>query len=310
MSFIRRSTMLAVAALGLVACEETVQKPPVVLSRDVAADLASPEQVHALVGPLIDLLSSPANAFGFGSSVGPAGPAAAVGLAAATEPSADCITSDPKVPVDSDGDEIPLSLTISFNCSDPSIRIAGKVVLKDKDDNDPDSGFSADIDLRIEASDEVSGRSVTGFDFAVDVTELSSSGTALAYDISYAGNFSLETPVAAVKFSYDIDVKHEGTSFAAGVISLDGSFGYSWDADCSKAIGELADECRSQAQSAASKGEVQLTIKAPRLEYDTENCETAITRGTVAMRDSTGNVATIQYTGCDQATATYNGEPL
>ena len=327
MSFIRRSTMLAVVAalaFGLSACEEPVQKPAsVVLSRDVAATLASP--VGIFMGTLLNMLSSPANSFG--PSVEPAKPplppppappppsstpstwsrsrAAAARLAAATEPSADCITWHPEVPVDRDGDEIPQSLTISFNCSDASTNTAGTIVVKDKDDTDPDSGFSADVDLRIDDSDD---RSTLDFDFVVDVSRRASSGTALAYDISYAGNISFEIPGVALKASYDLDMRHEGM-FTAGVISLDGSFGYSWDVDCSKATGELAD-CRSLAQSIGNKGAIQLTIKASRLEYDTESCETAVTNGTVAMRDSTGNVAEIRYTGCDQATVTYNGEPL
>ena len=324
MSFIRRSTMLAVVAalaFGLSACEEPVQKPDkaaTVLSRDVAADVANPDLVHNLLEPLLELLSSPTSLTGpLGSmsrataldvdiplvGVGPARPAAAARLAAATE---DCITQRPRVPVDGDGDGIPLSLTTNLiNCHDASgSSLTGTVVVKDKDDTDPDSGFSVDIDVRIEAPDDVSGR--IDFDFAVDVTKRSSSGT-LAYDISYAGNFSAEIPEVTLKFSYDMDVKYEGTSFAAGVISLDGSFGYSWDIDCSKA--ESADECRSRVQSIGSKGAIQLFIKASRLEY-TERCATAITRGTVEMRDRTGNVATIRYTGCGRATVTYNGEPL
>ena len=290
-------------------------KAATVLSRDVAADVANPDLVHTLLAPLLDMLSSPTSLVPLGSmsratvldvdiplvGVGPARPAAAARLAAATE---DCITQRPRVPVDSDGDGIPRSLTANINCHDASGSLTGTVVVKDKDDTDPDSGFSVDINLRIGAPDDVSGR--IDFDFAVDVTKLSSSGT-LVYDISYEGNFSVEIPEVTLKFSYDMDVKYEGTSFTAGVMSFDGSFGYSWDIDCSKA--ERADECRSQVQSIGSKGAIQLFIKASRLEY-TKRCATAITRGTVEMRDSTGNVATIRYTGCGRATVTYNGEPL
>lgn len=325
MSLIRRSALLAVAALaiGLVACEEMAQKPPatpqpepVALSRDQARDVA--EQAQLLVQPLLDMLSSPASLAAGQAGFLPLADAtrehAAVRLEATAEPAAAvCVTSDPQPPVDGDEDGIPLTVKIAFDCSESFAGIsfsgAGTVVISDKDDANPDSGFRADIDARYEISGAETGTFAIGLDGTLDVTQLAATGTTLEYDIAYDGKLSFETPGGRDQFSYAMQVKHEGT-FAAGVVSIAGTFGYSWDWDCSKLTGELADECRSQVQSVGSKGEIQLTIKAIELEYDTVNCETAFTRGALEVRDDVGNVAQVRYAGCGQETVTYNGELL
>lgn len=329
MGFMRRSVTLAVAALaiGFVACEEMVEKQekrqPVVLSRDIAEDVAAFAQEY-LVQTLLDGLSSPGTIIGIGATgpveepgePGEPGPAAVsrehvAGAAAETLDA--CTMMDPGMPVDSDGDEIPLSLKVVFDCSDGSSRFEGTVVIKDKDDSDRDSGFSADVDLRTESPDEAGGRVVVRVDYVVDVNRIASPGaTALGYDISYEGKITFDVRGMTIKFSFDIDGKHEGTR-AAGVVSIDGKYGYAWAVDCTKAIGESAAECRRFVQSSGSKGELQLTIKASRLEYDTVNCSMApmpITSGVLEVRDNAGNVVGIRYAGCDQVTVTHNGEPL
>ena len=330
---IRRCGLLALAALaiGLVACEEAMEKPdvqkpgtekppepqkpePVVLSGGHAQLLATPEQAQLLVLPLLNMLNSPASFASGQAGFLPAAAAVrdqgAARLVAAQEPPAVCVTSVPEFPVDGDRDGIPLAVRIVFDCADAfagyAFSGAGTVVVTDEDDTNPASGFSADIDAQYAISGPDIGAIVFVLDVTLDVSYIAASG----YDISYDGTISYETSAGSYQLSYDVNVVHEGSSFAAGVISMNGTFGYSWDWDCSMATGAFAEQCQSQVQFIGSSGDIHLTIQATRLEYDTASCPTAVTSGTVEVRDSADNVARVQYTGCGQATSTYNGEPL
>ena len=228
------------------------------------------------------------------------------GAGAAQAATADCVrTSGNEADTDKDG--LPANVTYRLqDCrlSDGS-RISGSVEIRDKDDRNARSGYSADLDLSYSSPN---GRA----DIDMSITINPETGGGFSASIRSSASFVIDigetegkllgtivyTPTAA-------EVWDEGT------ITGDLDYDFAWDYDCSRApSGVNTNECREALSAIGGKtGSMSLSFHYLNLGYST-TCSTGIVSGAVEARDDSENKVRVTYSGCGITETTYNGEEV
>ena len=296
-------------ALALAACPGPAGKPPQapgVLAREVAGVAMSGQVDQTLAVSVRALARPPVQAQLEGLAI-------LAGLFALADPNApplDLASCVPMLDADADADEdgYPrVKTTQSIDCQLAAIRVDGMLELLDENDMDPASGFNSELEYGVTLG--VEGQtllSATG-DLALWV---SSMGDGAGYDVYYRGDLA-ETVESG---KHESRLLYSGTlsgSFATGSLALDGSIGFASSAvDCTSLPESERAACQEQMPEGDAPADVQLALSSTGLEYDTASCPTALTGGHVDVQDDAGNVLRISYDGCDQRSATYNGEAL
>lgn len=204
--------------------------------------------------------------------------------------SEECVTEGGNT-TDADNDGIPVSATYTIDCdySDPSygsLKLTGSFTFSDKDDNDPLSGYTAEVS-DYDYTFSADGTNVTfSMDLAIDLTV-----TADSYTADYTLNYDLSSAEGSGSLSYDYSLTYRPADasdpFAAGTFVVDGSLDFE------------------------SGGErYSLTVETtPELLYSS-SCDSSFVGGSARYEDSEGNALTVSYSGCNNVSASYNGAPL
>ena len=291
---------VAVICIGLPACDDMTssQKPDTpepTLSRSLAGQLATPQQVQSLILPSILALSNPEGFTTLPPALFPRVPLSVTrrpeevtntAFAKSTTEGDTCITISPLVFTDSDGDGVPKRIVVTFDCAYQSFSYSGTVEIADKNDRDRKSGWTVNTGVKYAYRQTAQGAFSGAMDMSIDVSPYGTSG----YRAMYVGKGTVAGP--SFKFTYDVDyvVTLTGT-IRSGSINLNGDIAYSWSGD------DLG------------SGKVALAISVKDVLYNT-TCPTLIVAGIIEIRDRAGNVVVVRFTGCGQAVSTYNGEPI
>ena len=297
-------------ALALAACPGPVGKPPQapgLLAREVAAGLATSGLVdQTLAGSIQALARPPGEAQLEGLAI-------LAGFFALADPTAEPLDLGSCVPMldaaaDADEDGYPrVKTTQTIACQLAVIQVQGTLELMDEDDMNPASGFNSELDYQVTLGIEGEPLvSATG-DLALWV---SSMGDAAGYDVYYRG----DRAESVQSVEHESRLLYAGTlsgTLAAGSLAFDGSLAFASNpVDCTSLPEPDRAACQEQMPEGDVPSKVQLAVSSTGLEYDTATCKSALTGGHVDVQDAAGNVLRISYDGCDQRSATYNGEAL
>ncbi|RIH81514.1 hypothetical protein [Calidithermus roseus] len=182
--------------------------------------------------------------------------------------------------VDNDGDGIPVYAEVRYNnCKEGGVTANGLIGLQDKNDSDPQSGFTILIDLTLtDGTDTV--RWALGIDY--------SPGAGGTYNVRYGYLIQENSDKVAfgVNMNYTPKVDGDSDPYDAGFVDFQGRFVY-------KVRGEY----------------YVLNMLGEDLEYDSR-CTSSFVSGKATFQDNAGNKLVIQYTGCNSYTITYNGNPI
>lgn len=189
--------------------------------------------------------------------------------------------SAPDTDADNDGIELDRTETYTTsNCSfsnpnGPSFAFTGEVSIADKDDNDPQSGYTVDTTDGQPLTFIQDGQEVFSIALAIDTT---ASGGALnaSYDVTYEFSGQQGQGGGSLDYSLDVSFTPANEARTEGDVSYSGSFEFS------------------------GQGETYtLDISSSGLYYDA-SCQTNFDRGSVTVSDSASNTATVTYS-CDSS---------
>lgn len=308
-----RIAVACAAGLVLAACQQAARpaqqaeprpEPEPPLSRDVATGLAGSMQVDDALAASLRSLGDPLGGLDLPPVPGPQG-------MELEEVNIDACAPMPDAGADSDADGYPAEpTTFALDCEILVVHLGGTLVLEDKDDMDPDSGFRSELALEISLNIQNENAAFGAVQYALDVDE-SESGA--GYTVFQSGELTLlvpEEPFLEGKVRLAYAATLDG-SFQSGTLTIaagDGTFSFATvPIDCSMLDGREADECRKQTSQNAGIS-VPFAVAATEVAFDKESCATAITGGYFDVQDDPGNVLRISYDGCGERSATYNGE--
>ncbi|MDW8090712.1 MAG: hypothetical protein RMI80_04735 [Meiothermus sp.] len=217
-------------------------------------------------------------------------PVANILLASGLEPqSLNCTASETpprNQQQDLDNDKIPREARYQVDCTVGDTRLRGNILLRDKDDNNPTSGYTLDTDqYELTFNTGKPNESGIKLDLDVDVTRNNPN-----YAIRY--NFNLEIYGDGKRFStaYNYTATYAPdnaqTPFAAGTLNYEGALDY-----------------RTTTKWYRLRG------KATNLKFS-NTCKETFVGGSWSLEDTRGNRLLVQYNGCNNVTVTYNGEAL
>jgi hypothetical protein len=217
-------------------------------------------------------------------------PVANLILASGLEPQAiNCTASEtpPKAQQqDLDNDKIPLQARYFVDCTVGDTRLRGAIVLKDKDDNNPRSGYTIDTDqYELTFNTGKANESGLKLDLDVDVT-WSNPNYAVRYNFNfeiYGSNRRFGTTYAYTATYVPDDTQ---TPFTVGTFNYDGSLDF----------------------RTATKL-YRLTGIATNLKFS-NTCKETFVGGSWSLEDTRGNKLLVVYNACNNVTVTYNGEAL
>lgn len=217
-------------------------------------------------------------------------PVANVVLASGLEAqSIDCTASEnpPKAQQqDLDNDKIPLQASYQVDCRVGDTRLKGGILLKDKNDNDPKSGYTLDTNqYELTFNTGKSNESGIKLDLDVDVTWSNPN-----YAVRYNFNFEIYGSDGRFGTTYTYNATYTPdniqTPFAAGTFNYEGTLDF----------------------RTATKL-YRLTGKATSLKYS-NSCKETFVGGSWRLEDTRDNTLQVVYNACNNVTVTYNGEAL
>ncbi|WP_240637067.1 hypothetical protein [Meiothermus hypogaeus] len=187
---------------------------------------------------------------------------------------------------DLDNDKIPLQATYRVDCTVGDTRLRGGIVLRDKDDNNPASGYTIDTDqYELTLNTGKSNESGVKLDLDLDVTWNNPN-----YAVRYNFNFEIYGSDGRFGTTYAYTATYvpdnAQTPFAAGTFNYEGSLDF----------------------RTATKL-YRLTGKATDLKFS-NTCKETFVGGSWNLEDTRGNKLLVVYNACNNVTVTYNGEAL
>ncbi|WP_295395282.1 hypothetical protein [Meiothermus sp.] len=217
-------------------------------------------------------------------------PVANILLASGLEPqSIDCSTRKTPPEADQqdlDNDKIPREARYQVDCKVNDTRLRGSILLKDKDDNNPTSGYTLDTDQ---------------YELTFNTGKPNESGIKLDLDVDVTRN----NPNYAIRYNFNLEIYGDGkrlgttysytatyapdnaqTPFAAGTLNYEGTLDYR-----------------------TTTKWYRLSGKATNLKFSS-TCKQTFVGGSWSLEDTRGNRLLVQYNGCNNVTVTYNGEAL
>lgn len=217
-------------------------------------------------------------------------PVANILLASGLEPqSINCTASEnpPKAQQqDLDNDKIPLEARYQVDCTVGDTRLKGGIVLRDKNDNDPKSGYTLDTNqYELTFNTGKSNESGLKLDLDVDVT-WSNPNYAVRYNFNFEiyGSDGRFGTTYAYTATYAPD--NAQTPFAAGTFNYEGTLDFRTATKLYRVSG-----------------------KSTNLKYS-NTCKETFVSGSWRLEDTRGNTLQVVYNACNNVTVTYNGEPL
>ncbi|GIW24827.1 hypothetical protein [Meiothermus sp.] len=217
-------------------------------------------------------------------------PVANILLASGLEPqSINCTASEtpPKAQQqDLDNDKIPLQARYQVDCTVGDTRLKGGILLKDKDDNNPKSGYTVDTDqYELTFNTGKANESGLKLDLDVDVTWSNPN-----YAVRYSFNFEIYGSDGRFGTTYAYTATYTPDNleapFAAGTFNYEGSLDF----------------------RTATKL-YRLSGKATDLKFSSA-CKETFVSGSWSLEDTRGNKLLVVYNACKNVTVTYNGEAL
>jgi len=187
---------------------------------------------------------------------------------------------------DRDNDKIPLQASYSVDCMVGDTRLKGGIVIKDKDDNDPRSGYTVNTDqYELTINTGKSNESGIKLDLDVDVTWSNPN-----YAIRYTFNFEIYGSDGRFGTTYAYTATYvpdnAQTPFTAGTLNYDGSLDF-----------------RTATRL------YRLSGRATALRFS-HTCKETFVGGSWSLEDTRGNRLLVVYNACNNVTVTYNGEDL
>ena len=293
--------VVAVLGLGLAACGTAASIPEGSLSREVAADLAASRLVDEALASSIRVLGKPLAASPVAESE------ASPGVEAPDL--SGCLPMLEGADRDADGYPA-VEETLTIDC-DLFFHVGGTLVLADKDDQDPLSGFRSRLDFRVTLTDGGETHPLASGTRTVDVEARENA----AYALSYGSTITQPSMAEAEPFlAFESRLTYAGTlegSFEGGTLAIDeGTFSLApVPVDCSKLAGEEQQACLARAPEHAGPPP-PLAVSTTGVVFDKASCATVLSGGYFELRDDPGNVLAVSYAGCGERSASYNGEML
>ena len=292
--------MAAAAGLGLAACAQAAKIPEGPLSREVAAGLAASGFVDDEIVSSIRTVGEPLGA-----------PPSAANEASPGGGALDLAGCLPMLAgADSDADGYPsVEETLPIDCDLFIFHIGGTLVLLDKNDEDPTSGFRSQLDFRMMVTAEDEAHLFAAGKRVMDVDAMATG----AYGLSYNGGFASPTPGEPFSEA-EVRLTYVGTlqgTFEGGTLAIDdGTFSFAAvPVDCSMLAGAEQQACQANTPENTAPP-LEVAVASTGIVFDKASCDTALTGGYFDMRDDSGNVLRISYSGCGERSATYNGEMI
>lgn len=187
---------------------------------------------------------------------------------------------------DLDNDKIPLEATYRVDCTVGDTRLRGGILLRDKDDNNPRSGYTVDTD-QYELTFNTGKPNESGIQLDLDVDVTWSNPN---YAVRYNFNFEIYGSDGRFGTTYAYTVTYAPdniqTPFAAGTFNYEGTLDF----------------------RTATKL-YRLSGKATNLKFS-NTCKETFVSGSWSLEDTRGNKLLVIYNACNNVTVTYNGEPL
>lgn len=194
------------------------------------------------------------------------------------------VTRLPDNPADEDQDGIVAAYEVTAsNCKEGSSTLNGFLGVRDKNDNDPASGFTVVTDLLV-SSASGSGRLALGFDY----TPASGGG----FNVRYGALVGSGSDKIAYGMNMTYSPKSDGNAdpYDAGFLSFNGRFVY-------------------KVSTGSNPGNYVLDMKGENLEHS-DTCTASFIGGSAIFQDNGGNRLKVQYNGCNSVTVSYNGSVL
>ncbi|GIW35724.1 hypothetical protein [Meiothermus sp.] len=187
---------------------------------------------------------------------------------------------------DLDNDKIPLQATYRVDCTVGDTRLRGGIVLRDKDDNNPTSGYTVDTDqYQLTFNTGKSNESGVKLDLDLDVTWNNPN-----YAVRYNFNFEIygSDGLYGTTYTYTATYVPDNaqTPFAAGTFNYEGSLDFRTPTKLYRLTGKTTDLKFSNA------------------------CKETFVGGSWNLEDTHGNKLFVVYNACNNVTVTYNGEAL
>ncbi len=287
-----RQSLLSLVLLGLIgllaACGEQPTTEP--LTRSDAQNLK--ESLVKSNKYLLAAIASPSGVVTTNTVGGLSlpSPVANLIMASGLEPQAINCTASETPPraqqQDLDNDKIPLQASYQVDCTVGTTRLKGAVRLRDKDDNNPKSGYTVDTDqYELTFNTGTASESGIKLDLDVDVT-WNNPNYAVRYNFNFEiydsnGRFGTTYVYTATYAPDDAQVP-----FAAGTFNYEGSLDF------------------------RTKGKLyRLTGKTQDLKYS-NTCKETFVGGSFSLEDTRGNKLVVVYNACNNVSITYNGEVL
>lgn len=217
-------------------------------------------------------------------------PVANLILASGLEPQAITCTASETPPKaqqqDLDNDKIPLQASYAVDCTVGDTRLKGGIVIKDKNDNDPRSGYTVDTN-QYELTFNTGKANESGIKLDLDVDSTWSNPN---YAVRYNFNFEIYGSDGRFGTTYAYTATYlpddAQTPFAAGTFNYDGSLDF-----------------RTATRL------YRLSGKATALKFSS-TCKETFVGGSWSLEDTRGNKLLVVYNACNNVTVTYNGEAL
>jgi hypothetical protein len=181
---------------------------------------------------------------------------------------------------DRDGDGIPVYAEIRFNnCREGGITFNGLLRAQDKDDSDPEGGFTIVVDFT-----QTDGTDTSRVALGIDYTP----GAGGAYSVRYGYLFEENSDRVAFGVNMTYTPRADGNSdpYDAGSVNFQGRLAYEVDSD-----------------------NYVLDMRGEGLEHRS-SCDSSFVSGRATFQDNESNRLVIQYSGCGSYTVTYNGEVI
>ena len=188
----------------------------------------------------------------------------------------DCINVTPQNPEDKDGDGYPKEAIYELNCEFGDYVIKGKIIIQDKDDNDPTSGFYVEIDNLTYSSQQIS--------FSMDATyDVRKTQTSWDGHIKYSFTYNEVSWGWEFDFTYKPD--NQNNPYEAGEFNFEGKFSVSYQ-----------------------NNTYSLSVRGDNIHYSSSSNCPYPDQGTLRITDGTNNLV-ITFS-CDSYVAEYNGIPV
>lgn len=173
-----------------------------------------------------------------------------------------------------------------MDCTVGDTRLRGGILLRDKDDNNPRSGYTVDTD-QYELTFNTGKPNESGIQLDLDVDVTWSNPN---YAVRYNFNFEIYGSDGRFGTTYAYTVTYAPdniqTPFAAGTFNYEGTLDF----------------------RTATKL-YRLSGKATNLKFS-NTCKETFVSGSWSLEDTRGNKLLVIYNACNNVTVTYNGEPL